>query len=270
VDHHLGSLNAFELTAAIAAGAAFLCWLLSIVFREYSWTDRLWSVMPPIYALVYAWGRNFSDARLNLMAALVFLWGARLTFNYARKGGYAKGGEDYRWGVLRERLGTGWKWHAFNIAFVAGYQQFIVWAITLPAWAVWSRPSVPLAPLDDALAALFLAALAMELVADGQQWKFHQAKKAGQASGFNTAGLFAFSRHPNFFAEQAQWWLLALFPLAAGAPVLSFHWIGVVLLTLLFLGSTRFTESITLSKYPEYAQYQARVSAQIPWFPRAK
>jgi steroid 5-alpha reductase family enzyme len=266
VDHHLGSLSAFELTAALAAGAAALCWVLSVVFREYSWTDRLWSVMPPVYAGVYAWSRGFSDARLNLMAALVILWGARLTFNYARKGGYAKGGEDYRWAVLRQRLGTGWKWHAFNFSFIAGYQQFIVWAITLPCWAVSSATAAPLGALDLALAGLFLAALALELVADQQQWAFHQEKKAGRAKGFLTTGLFAFSRHPNFFAEQAQWWLLALFPLVAGSPALSFHWLGVVLLTLLFLGSTRFTESITLSKYPDYAQYQSRVSAQLPWF----
>ena len=41
-----------------------------------------------------------------------------------------------------------------------------------------------------------------------------------------------------------------------------------VLLTLLFLGSTRFTESISLSKYPSYAQYQKRTSALLPLPPR--
>jgi steroid 5-alpha reductase family enzyme len=41
-----------------------------------------------------------------------------------------------------------------------------------------------------------------------------------------------------------------------------------VLLTLLFVGSTIFTESITKSKYPEYAGYQATTSMIVPWFPR--
>jgi len=41
------------------------------------------------------------------MFALVILWGARLTFNFARKGGYARGGEDYRWAVLRGRMAPG-------------------------------------------------------------------------------------------------------------------------------------------------------------------
>ncbi|MDE3106762.1 MAG: hypothetical protein KGJ42_01225, partial [Acidobacteriota bacterium] len=44
---------------------------------------------------------------------------------------------------------------------------------------------------------------------------------------------------------------------------------GPVLLTLLFVGSTRFTEEISLSRYPEYATYQASTSAVVPWIRRA-
>ena len=44
--------------------------------------------------------------------------------------------------------------------------------------------------------------------------------------------------------------------------------IGALLLSLLFVGSTIFTESITRSRYPEYAEYQSTTSAIIPWFPR--
>ena len=40
-----------------------------------------------------------------------------------------------------------------------------------------------------------------------------------------------------------------------------------VLLTLLFVGSTRFTESISRSRYPSYEEYQKTTSAVIPWFP---
>ena len=50
------------------------------------------------------------------------------------------------------------------------------------------------------------------------------------------------------------------------------HWTiaGAVLLTLLFIGSTVFTESISRSKYPEYDGYRARTSAIVPWFPRGR
>jgi steroid 5-alpha reductase family enzyme len=43
-----------------------------------------------------------------------------------------------------------------------------------------------------------------------------------------------------------------------------------VLLTALFIGSTNFTERISLDRYPEYADYQRRTSPAVPWFPRAK
>ncbi len=76
---------------------AFVAWFLSVVTCESSWIDRLWSLCPPLYCLIVAFATDFQWARVNVMTLLVVLWGARLTFNFARKGGYRKGGEDYRW-----------------------------------------------------------------------------------------------------------------------------------------------------------------------------
>ncbi|NBS60916.1 MAG: DUF1295 domain-containing protein, partial [Microbacteriaceae bacterium] len=72
--------------------------------------------------------------------------------------------------------------------------------------------------------------------------------------------------HPNFFAEQAQWWVLAFWCFAVSGSSEWQYILGAVVLTALFLGSARFTEKISLSKYPDYAGYQARVSMMIPWF----
>lgn len=220
--------------------------------------------MPPIYAWIFAAGEGWAP-RSVLVAALITAWGARLTFNFWRKGGYARGGEDYRWAVLRDLL-PGWAWPLFNVAFIAGYQHALILAFTLPAWRL-RESAAPLGPLD----ALFLAG---ETLADQQQWVFHQRKRAALAEGravepFLSTGLFRWSRHPNFLCEQAQWWVLTLFPLAAGLPWA--HWTvgGAVLLTLLFDGSTRFTEWITVSKYPSYAVYQRTTSRWIPWPPKA-
>jgi len=84
---------------------------------------------------------------------------------------------------------------------------------------------------------------------------------------FLTKGLFAFSRHPNFFCEQGQWWALYLFSVAATG--VWFHWtlIGAVTLSALFHGSTEFTEEISAKKYPSYKGYQKRTSRLMPWFP---
>ncbi|MFY0538836.1 hypothetical protein [Nannocystis pusilla] len=41
-----------------------------------------------------------------------------------------------------------------------------------------------------------------------------------------------------------------------------------MLLTLLFHGSTTFTEQLSRAKYPTYADYQRSTSRLVPWFPR--
>ncbi len=258
------------LCAAITAA----CWLLSVITREYSWVDRIWSVAPPLYALVYAGFAGFADPRLDLMAALAVLWGARLTFNYARKGGYAPGGEDYRWAVIRERVGPV-AFQVFNATFISPYQNALILLFTLPVHAAWTARGAALGPADAALAVAFLALLALETAADQQQWRFHQHKRAARERGetvdppFLTAGLFRYSRHPNFFAEQSIWWVYYGFSVAAGAGWLNPTIAGAILLTLLFQGSTAFTEWITASKYPSYENYKKTTSRLIPMPPRA-
>lgn len=259
-------------SAQIALGVAALCLVLSWIFREYSWVDRSWSIVPPVYVGTFAAQAGWADPRLNLMLALTAAWGARLTFNYARKGGYAPGGEDYRWAILKARMHPV-AWHLFNVGFIAGYQHLLLWLLALPAWRAYTSPT-PLGWLDVVAGVAFAALLVGETVADQQQWAFHQAKKARAASGtpepkgFLDTGLWAWSRHPNFFCEQAQWWMVWLFGVAATGVWLDVAGLGAVLLTLLFLGSARFTESITAAKYPLYADYQRRVSMLVPLPPR--
>ena len=255
-------MSALELNLWVLAVTCFLTWFLSIPTKDTSWVDRIWSVVPIVYAWVWAGGKDFTDLRLNLMAALITLWGARLTFNFARKGGYQKGGEDYRWEVLRKGM-TPMQYQLFNIGFIVIIQNVILFLITTPMYAL-SQIELPFGLADFALAALFLGLLTLETVADQQQWNFHQAKKRGEKTGFLNTGLFSISRHPNFFAEQSQWWVIFLFS-AVQVGFNEYNWIGALVLTGLFIGSTRFTEQISLSKYPEYANYQKTVSAVIPW-----
>ena len=266
-------MSSLEINLWVLGVTCFLTWFLSIPTKDTSWVDRIWSVVPAVYAWVWAGGAAFTDARLNAMAALITLWGARLTFNFARKGGYRPGGEDYRWEVLRKGM-TPLQYQIFNIGFIVIAQNVILFLITTPMWAL-AQTSAAFDSVDALLILLFLVLLAIETIADQQQWNFHQFKKAEKAAGrevrpgFLSHGLFAFSRHPNFFAEVSQWWVVLAFSWVR-IGITGYNWIGVVALTALFIGSTRFTEQISASKYPEYADYQKRVSAIIPWIPRGE
>ncbi|QNE46604.1 DUF1295 domain-containing protein [Glaciihabitans sp. INWT7] len=258
--------------AVVCLAACAFAWIASLITGDNSWVDRLWSLLPVAYLWIFAGFAGLRDARLDVMAVLVTLWGARLTFNFARKGGYS-GGEDYRWPALRARM-TPRQFAFFNLFFIVIYQNVLLVLITLPGLAALDHRDVPLGGFDILLGLLFLACLLGETIADQQQWDFHRWKRAEIAAGreprprFLQTGLFRLSRHPNFFFEQAQWWLLFLFGAVAMGTL--WHWtvVGAALLSLLFIGSTRFTESFTAAKYPEYARYQQTTSPSIPWLPR--
>ena len=256
----------------VAGGFSALCWVLSLLTREYSWVDRLWSITPPLYAIHFAAYAGFGDARLNLMAALVVLWGVRLTFNFARKGGYKPGGEDYRWEEIQEKIGPLW-FQVLNATFLAPFQNYLLLLIVVPSYAAYRFAGTPLNALDYAATAAFILFFIGETVADEQQWRFQTAKYAAIARGerpehgFLTTGLFRYSRHPNFFCEQAMWWAYYVFSIAAGDGWLNWAVTGAVLLTALFQGSTWLTEKISLRKYPDYARYQATTSRLMPWLP---
>jgi steroid 5-alpha reductase family enzyme len=247
-------------------------WALAVVTRDASWVDRIWSIVPVVYAWVFT-GYAHWDHRAVLVSVLITCWGLRLTYNFARKGGYS-GTEDYRWPILRREMKP-WQWQLFLPVFVSGFQNALLVAITLPVWSMGRADRHPLGAWDVVLTVLFVVFLAGETVADQQQWRFHRRKHAAAAEGrtlepgFLDTGLFRYSRHPNFFCEQAQWWVVWGFAVVARGEDWGWTVLGAVVLTGLFVGSTRFTESLSAAKYPAYAAYQRRTSMLVPWRPRA-
>jgi len=257
------------LTLILGGAVSAFCWIASLITRDTSWVDRIWSIAPVAYAWIFAAAAGLADPRLDVMAVLATAWGARLTYNFARKGGYS-GVEDYRWAILRARMSPA-AFQVFNLAFIVLVQNAVILLMVLPAETAFEHTGTPFGPIDTVLMLAFLAFLAGETIADQQQWDFHRAKHAGGPDfrpRFLQTGLWRYSRHPNYFFEQAQWWVFFGFGAVAAGTVLVWTIAGAAVLTVLFIGSTIFTESITRSKYPEYAEYQARVSPVIPWFPR--
>jgi steroid 5-alpha reductase family enzyme len=267
---------------ASAIGFAFCAFLAGLLTRDYSWVDRLWSVLPVFFAWFYAWRGGFNFP-LVLAAIVVSVWGIRLSANFAKKGGYA-GGEDYRWAVLRGRIRNPLAWQAFNLGFISFFQigMFVLFTSPLHKLAALDLSFSAGKPLNTlffcAGLALMIAAIVYESLADEQQWRFQEAKRrAGEgvlapdeykddiARGFRTSGLFGLSRHPNYFGELLTW--IALYLAVSGLTGSFLDWTvaGPLALCALFAGSTVFTESLSLAKYPDYAAYRKRVSAVIPW-----
>lgn len=269
----------------ICGSSALYCFVVGELAHNNSQMDKLWSILPIAYTWVIA-GMGEMKPRLVIIAILTTLWGIRLTFNFARKGAYSikfwTGEEDYRWQVLRQKKGLDkrYTWALFDLFFISIYQNSLVLAICLPSLAVMSS-DLALGAFDYVAIGAAIFFLLIETIADEQQMAFHTTKRrmmneskkleelpSPYNKGFNTTGLWAYSRHPNYLGEQAFWLSLYVFTIGAGVNnAFLFNWsiFGPLLLVLLFLGSSAFGEGVSNSKYPEYQIYLKQVSKYIPF-----
>ena len=245
-----------------------------------SQVDKLWSILPIVYVWIVAGYGDFSP-RLVVMGVLVTIWGVRLTINFAMKGAYQwrfwSGEEDYRWEALRMKpeFNPRWKWMLFNLLFICGYQNILILLFTLPSLVVLQYAATPIGIFDYTAAGLMFFFIAFETLADIQQRRYQSKKwamiKAGieltgdYKKGFIDTGLWAKSRHPNYFAEQAIWVCFYLFSIAASGQWFNWSIAGCLLLIVLFRGSSNFSEEISAGKYPGYKAYQQKVPRFFPF-----
>jgi len=258
----------------VAAG----CFLVSEITRNYSQVDKLWSLIPIAYGWITV--TAVPSPRIVLMASLVTIWGLRLSYNFYRKGGYNlipwKGEEDYRWKIMRETrvLKGSIRFGLFNLLFISLYQNVVIFMFSSPLLLAAIFPRKELTVIDLLACILMLTFIITESIADNQQFRFHQEKKnpgtngnlikESLSKGFLSEGLWKFARHPNFASEQAIWICFYFFGVAASGLWINITLAGPVLLILIFIGSSRLTESISSKKYPEYASYQKEVPIFIP------
>ena len=258
--------------------AAGICFIVSSATKNYSQVDKLWSIIPIPYVWIIAYNTDF-EPRITLMAFLVSIWSVRLTYNFARRGGYSwkiwTGEEDYRWAILRAKpeFQSQWKWSAFNLFFISAYQMALILFFTLPALKAMES-NIPIGILDYILAAIFVVLVIMEYIADNQQYYYqeekYRQKKIGKVAdfykiGFTHTGLWAYMRHPNYSAEQAIWIVFYFFSVIATNIWLNWSITGALLLVLLFKGSSDFSEEETEKKYPLYKKYIKEVGRFVPF-----
>jgi steroid 5-alpha reductase family enzyme len=201
----------------IAAGSvmlanALIAFIVSLIYGNHGHIDRTWSVVPAIYAWIFA--SAYLDVRTATISILITLWAIRLSFNFYRRGGYS-GYEDYRWPILRKKIPNILLWQMFNIVFICLYQSVLLFLIAVPVHIAAIAPT-PIYWTDMLSIVLFVFFLYTETLADQQQWEFqnkkHEFINSGEqvpepySAGFCQEGLFKYSRHPNFFSEQSLWW----------------------------------------------------------------
>lgn len=264
----------------IVGGVIAYCFVVGELSGNTSQTDKLWSIVPIGYVWYMTWMDGMPD-KMILMSVLVTIWGARLTYNFGRRGGYSwkfwDGEEDYRWEVLRQKpvLNNRIVWGIFNLVFISGYQHVLIFLFTVPILAVAGTEAAHEITIGDWIIALaMLGAIVLEYIADQQQYDFQTEKyrriNAGEdlgeyRHGFVRTGLWGLMRHPNYAMEQLVWILFYLFSVSATREWLHWSITGVLLLLILFKTSSDFSETISAEKYPEYKNYQRNFPRFVPW-----
>jgi steroid 5-alpha reductase family enzyme len=231
----------------------------SIAFDNGSFFDAYWSVIPPLVAL--HWIGHAADAvtmRQIVVVVLVFAWGIRLTWNWAR-GWTGLEHEDWRYIDLYQRSPLPKAVTSLvGIHFFPMLQVFLGCLALMPALAYGARPFGAI----DAVAVIVTAgAILVETVADEQMRAFARTKQSGDIM---QSGLWAYSRHPNYFGELGFWWGLFLFALAAD-PGSWWTGVGALAMSLMFhFASVPMLDQRSLERRPAYAEHMRRVNAVIP------
>jgi len=195
---------------------------------------------------------------------IILIWAVRLGGYIARR--VAGGAEDARYAHFRGEWGAAYQRTLYlfvmpQAAISAGLCVSIMIAAARPA---------PGLDLRDCLAiAILIVAIAGEALADGQLAAF---KKADPKKGaVCDVGLWAWSRHPNYFFEWAGWLAWPVMGLDPARPV---TWLTLIAPAAMF-GVLRFLtgvppleETMIASRGQTYRAYQAKTSAFFPLPPK--
>ncbi|MFA6007519.1 MAG: DUF1295 domain-containing protein [Candidatus Shapirobacteria bacterium] len=217
-------------------------YLVSIVKKRNDIADTAWGlgfILITIFNFVF----NPSE-KLLISLVLISVWGTRLALHVYNRNKNKK--EDYRY--------QQWKNNAYLKVFMT--QGFFMWLITWPI--INSTGVMKLFNIMGIL--IWLVGFYFEATADKQLKKF--IANPNNRGKIMQNGLWAYSRHPNYFGEVTMWWGIWLVNLNTN------WWTIIGPLTITFLILKVSGVPLLERKYEgnkEYENYKKRVSVFIPW-----
>ncbi|BBY22990.1 DUF1295 domain-containing protein [Mycobacterium stomatepiae] len=225
---------------------------------RYNVVDVAWGIgFVAIAAVAAALGQG-AEIRRWLLLALVTIWGARLSWHIHRK--TAGKGEDPRYAAMLRHATT-----ATVVRKVFVLQALITWFVSFPLQLSAVTGPTP-TPLTAALGVtVWLVGITFEAVGDRQLAVF-KSDPANRGVVMDR-GLWAWTRHPNYFGDATVWWGLWLITLnswwslaTVGSPLLMTYF-------LVYVTGARLTEKLMAGR-PGFAEYQQRTACFVPRPPR--
>ena len=250
------------ITAAIIILAYFsVLFVIGTMRKNNSIVDIGWG----IGFVILAWSLLILRLPLSLVRTtitlLVTLWGVRL-FYHILKRNHGKP-EDFRYVAFRKAWG---KWVVprafFQIYMLQGLLMFL---IALPYILQGGTSGGVQIALYVIGLTVFAIGFTFESVGDAQLKAF--LRDPANKGKIMTGGLWRYTRHPNYFGEATIWWGIFLIALSGGVSPLAV--IGPITITvlLLFVSGVPLLER-DMKNRPGYAEYAAKTSIFVPWFPK--
>ena len=246
------NFNGVALFAICASISYVLHWLIfipSFIYQTEHYFDLTGSISY-LTGIGVAFYLNPSvDPRDLIIGAMIVIWAIRLgTFLFMR---VKQDGKDGRFTVMKTQF------HWFLMTWtLGGLWVFLTMAAGLAA--ITSNVTAPMGIMTYIGIALWIFGFSIEVIADKQKRIFK--KQPNKEKEFITSGLWAWSRHPNYFGEITLWFGLTLIAL----PVLS-GWQLVTLISPIFvyilltrISGVTMLEARGMKKWgddPEYLNY---------------
>lgn len=250
-------MNYYPTLALILLAYMSLWFVVSLIKKRNDVADVAWGLGFVLMAWVSFFLSDNSGARGLLLGILVSIWGLRLAWHiHARNKGKE---EDYRYLAWRKEWG---KWF-YPRSYLQVYllQGALLFLIALPVFLTNKSSGAPLGWLDFLGIAIWLLGFYFEVVGDAQL--AHFVKNPANKDKIMKSGLWAYTRHPNYFGEVALWW--GVFIVSLGSINSIYAIIGPLTITILIL----FVSGIPLleKKYagrPDFEEYKKRTSVFFP------
>lgn len=248
---------------AVAAALMGLLWICTRFGAKVSWVDVLWAFGVAITAASAGHFGTGNPSKRILITVLATLWGLRLGVVLWSR--VQRSSEDGRYASWKDATGSSWPLISFLFL-----QAQALWIplFAIPAAAAARSPSDP--DLLTWIGTLVgLGSIAGEGIADRQLARFRsEPSNRGKVC---RVGLWACSRHPNYFFEWLHWW--AYVAIGVGSDLLWLTLAGPALMFVFLWKVTGIpaTERQALKSRGEaYRRYQREVSAFLPWWPRRR
>lgn len=260
------SLAAAALTAAVLLAVVMaVVWAVAVRIHNAGVVDVAWSANFALLAVLYAAALPGYLPRRLLFGAMTLAWSLRLAAYLHRRVMGQHPVEDGRYQQLRADWGKPADRRFFVFFQLQGALDLF---LAVPLLLACANLEPRLSPLEWAGAALWLIAVAGESFADRQLDAF----RGDPANRGRTcrAGLWRYSRHPNYFFEWLVWVAYFLFALASPWGWATIYCPLLMLYFLFRVTGIPATEAQALrTRGDDYRQYQATTSAFFPWFPKA-